>query len=104
MSKPALLLSFPYAFADGARLATILADSGFGAVRVEPVDMPLDLGRVDDAVHQMTRMGVAASAFAAAGPVEQRAAEAAVRAVVARHAASGTVRMQSATWLVAARA
>lgn len=94
----------PYAFADGARLTRILEDGGFGAIRVEPVDVPLDLGRVEEAVNQMTRMGVAASAFAAAGPAEQQAAEAAVRAVVSRHAAGGTVRMQSATWLVEARA
>lgn len=94
----------PYAFADGARVTQLLAASGFGAIRLEPVDVPLDLGPVELAVNQMTRMGVAASAFSAAGPAEQQAAEAAVRAVVSRHAAGGTVRMQSATWLVSARA
>mgnify|MGYP002380509440 CR=1 FL=1 len=95
----------PYAFADGVRLAGLLADAGFSGVRVDPLDTPLDLGPVDEAVVQMTRMGLAASAYAAAAPEAQAAAEAAIRAVLERHVApGGTVRMASATWLVGARA
>jgi SAM-dependent methyltransferase len=93
----------PYASADGDRLRGILAGAGFGAVELAPLDLPLELGPVDEAVVQMTRMGLAASAFAAATPAEQQAAAAAVRAVLGRHAAGGTVRMASATWVVTAR-
>ncbi len=92
----------PYAFADGGRLRDILGASGYGAISIDPLDHPLDLGSLDDAVLQMTRMGLAASAFAAAGPAEQQAATAAVRAALEPHAVGGTVRMASATWLVRA--
>lgn len=90
----------PYAFADDARLRDILGASGFGAISIDPLDHPLDLGSPDEAVLQMTRMGLAASAFAAASPAEQQAATAAVRAALEPHVVAGTVRMASATWLV----
>ena len=93
----------PYAFADDVRLRDILGASGYGAIRIDPLDHPLDLGSLDDAVVQMTRMGLAASAFAAASPAEQQAATAAVRAALEPHAVGDTVRMASATWLVSAR-
>lgn len=94
----------PYAFADGARLSGILATAGFGAIRLDPLDLLLDLGPVDQAVVQMTQMGLAASAYAAATPAGQQAAAAAIRAVLGRHAEGGRVRMASATWLVGAQA
>lgn len=93
----------PYAFADDTRLHAILDASGYGAISIEPCDYRLDLGSVDEAVVQMTRMGLAANAFAAASPAEQQAASAAIRAVLERHVESGTVRMASGTWLVGAR-
>ncbi|MEO8443785.1 MAG: class I SAM-dependent methyltransferase [Gammaproteobacteria bacterium] len=93
----------PFAFADAARLRDLLTRSGFASISIDPLDDPLDLGSVDEAVTQMTRMGPAASAFAAASAADQAAALAAVRAALKRHEHNGTVRMASATWLVGAR-
>lgn len=93
----------PYAFADPARLREILARSGYEAISLDPLDQPLDLGSIDDAVVQMTRMGLAASAFAAASTADQAAVVAAIRETLKPHARGGSVRMASATWLVGAR-
>ena len=92
----------PYAFADPVRLRDILTRSGYDAISIEPLDHALDLGSIDDAVTQLTRMGPAASACAAAGADEQAAVDAAIRAALRPHASSGSVRMASATWLVGA--
>ena len=70
----------PYAFADDARLRDILGASGYREITIDPLDHPLDLGSLDDAVVQMTRMGLAASAFAAASPAEQQAVLQEIRA------------------------
>ncbi|MEO8223533.1 MAG: class I SAM-dependent methyltransferase [Gammaproteobacteria bacterium] len=93
----------PFAFADADRLRDLLTRGGFGSISIDPLDEPLDLGSVDEGVTQMTRMGPAASAFAAASAADQAAALAAVRAALKRHETSGAVRMASATWLVGAR-
>ncbi len=93
----------PFAFADAARLREILTRSGYGGISIDALDSPLDLGSIDDAVTQMTRMGPAASAFAAASAADQQAAIAAIRAALRPHVSAGTVRMASATWLVGAR-
>ncbi len=93
----------PFAFADDARLRHILVACGYESITIDRLDHPVDLGSVDEAVVQMTGMGLAANAFAAASPADQQAASAAVRAALEPHAAGGTVRMASATWLVRAR-
>jgi len=93
----------PFAFADAARLRGILEQAGFAGISIEPLDRVLDLGTLDDALAQMTRMGPAAAAFTAAPSDVQQAAARAMRAALEEHAAGGTVRMPSGTWLVRAR-
>jgi len=93
----------PYAFADPARLRDILTRSGYDAISIEPLDQALDLGSIDDAVTQLTRMGPAASAYAAASVDDQVAVVAAIKAALRNHVSAGSVRMASATWLVGAR-
>jgi SAM-dependent methyltransferase len=93
----------PFALADDGRLRQILADSGYAAISIDPFDPTLDLGSLDEAVVQMTRMGPAASAIAAASAADQQAVVAAVRAALEPHAGDGSVRMASGTWLVSAR-
>lgn len=93
----------PFAFADAARLRDILGQSGYTDISIEPHDHVLDLGSMHDAVAQMTRMGPAASAFAAASAADQAAVVGAIRAALMPHQSGGSVRMASATWLAAAR-
>jgi SAM-dependent methyltransferase len=93
----------PFALADPVRLRDILEQSRYADISIEPLDQLLDLGTIDDAVAQMTRMGPAASAFAAASAADQAAVVAAVRTALKPHQSGGSVRMASATWLVAAR-
>ena len=93
----------PFAFADSARLRDILGQSGYTGISIEPLDHLLDLGSIDDAVTQMTRMGPAASAFAAASVADQAAVGSAIRAALKPHQGGGSVRMASATWLASAR-
>lgn len=93
----------PFAFADGARLRDILSRSGYTDISIEPHDHVLDLGRIDDAVNQMTHIGPAASAFAAASAAEQAAVVMAIRTALKPHLSGGSVRMASGTWLAGAR-
>lgn len=94
----------PFAFADGARLRGILADAGFADIDIAAFDTALDLGTIDDAVEQMTRMGPPAAAFAAADAATREAAVSALRAAMAAHVVDGRVKLGSGTWLVRARA
>ena len=94
----------PFAFADVSRLRGILQQAGFGAIGVVPHDEILDLGTLDNALEQVTRMGPAAAAFAAASATEQAAVIAATRVALEARLVEGRVHMPSATWLVTARA
>ena len=93
----------PYAFADAARLRDILTRSGYAAISIDPLDHLLDLGGIDDAVTQLTRMGPAAGAYAIASATDQEAVVVAIRAALKSHLGGGSVRMASATWLVGAQ-
>lgn len=93
----------PFALADGARLRNILGQSGYTDISIEPHDQVLDLGSIDDAVTQMTRIGPASSAFAAASATEQAAVVRAIGAALRPHLSGASVRMASATWLAGAR-
>lgn len=93
----------PFAFADGDRLRGLLADAGFIDIGIEPCDALLDLGTIDHALEQMTRMGPPAAAYAAADAATREAASRAIRAALAARVTDGRVRMPSGTWLVSAR-
>lgn len=93
----------PFAFADASRLRGILQQAGFGAIDISPHDEVLDLGTLDNALEQVTRMGPAAAAFAAASAEDRAAVVTAVRAALEARLVDGRVHMPSATWLVTAR-
>lgn len=93
----------PFAFADAQRLRGILADAGFGAIEIVSHDETLELGTMDDALEQMTRMGPPAAGFAAASAADREAVLAALRATLEPRLVDGRVHMTSGTWLVTAR-
>jgi SAM-dependent methyltransferase len=94
----------PFAFADEARLRTILADAGFDDVEMQRRDLPIPLGATPRA---------AADAVAQIGPVSRLIREVgverlpmildAVEHAVAPHAGSdGHVSLNGSTWIVSA--
>lgn len=93
----------PFAFGDAGRVRRLLADAGYVDVELTPRDLLLELGTVDDAIEQMTGMGPAAPAYAAADATVRAAAVAALRAVLDAHRDGDLVRMPGAVWLVRAR-
>ncbi|MGD9603680.1 MAG: class I SAM-dependent methyltransferase [Gammaproteobacteria bacterium] len=92
----------PFGLADETYLRGVLAGAGFGDIEVRAHRVTLDLGPVEAAVQQMTQMGPAAQAFEDADDSSRERVCDAMRAAVTPHAAGGTVRLDGATWLVAA--
>ncbi len=98
----------PFAFADADRVRGILTQAGFLDVALEPVKMTLSVGGdndLDATVDFVLRMGPTARALRAADDPEllpQIAA--AVRAALAPYKTDAGVRMDSASWIVTARA
>lgn len=92
----------PFAFADDVRLRGLLQQAGFHDIDITAVDQLLDLGTVEEAVQQMTRMGPPAALFAEADVATRAKVMAALERVFAPFLSAGRIRMHSATWLVRA--
>ena len=100
--KPAPGTPGPFAFGDPRRVQDILAAAAFAAITCEPVDLPITLGTVDEALNWLTRMGPAATPLAEAEPAAREAARAAMREVLAAHDTPRGVTLPGAAWLVRA--
>ena len=99
----------PFAFADPDRVREILAGAGFSDVALESVRMPLSIGGgndLDATVDFVLRMGPTARALREADdPALQPHVAASVREALAPYqTAEGGVMMDSASWIVTARA
>jgi SAM-dependent methyltransferase len=97
----------PFAFADPERVRRILAAAGFAEVALEPLEQPLTLGGgrgVDEAADFLLQMGPAGAALREADPAVLPLVRGAVRAALAPFAGEAGIRMDSASWLVSARA
>jgi SAM-dependent methyltransferase len=92
----------PFAFADAERVKGILAAAGFSEIAVTPHDQKVEMGRLDDAVEQCTRVGPLARLLLdypdAVAPVM-----ATLRNTLAEHISDGVVHMDSAVWIFTAR-
>jgi SAM-dependent methyltransferase len=98
----------PFAFADRARVGKILTDAAFGDVQFEDVRRTLRIGAgadVDQTVEFLLQMGPAAAALRESPDPElvPRVA-AAVRTALQPYVTADGVRMDSASWVVTARA
>lgn len=98
----------PFAFADRARVAAILADAGWSDAVAEPVDYANRAGAgpdpVADAVSFFTRIGPAAPLLRELPPAARETALARVAAVCEKHRAGDAVHFPAAAWLWTARA
>ena len=93
----------PFAFADAARVRSILGAAGFDAIGVDALDRDLVLGdALDEAVGFALAFGTAARLLVDADDATRARARDAIAAVVAPFAA-GPVRMPGAAWMVTAR-
>lgn len=98
----------PFAFADEARVAAILADSGWREARATPIDYANRAGEgadaVADAVSFFSRIGPAAPLLRELAPAAREAALARLAAVCAQRHTGGAIDFPAAAWLWTARA
>jgi len=97
----------PAAFADPQRVRDILAGAGWREVAVEPLDIEVGGGDLEETTALMTRVGPLGHALRNAGGGRELidAAQDAVRGAVRRFLkADGKAWMPSASWIVTARA
>lgn len=98
----------PFAFAEEARVAGILADSGWREARATPIDYAYRAGEgpdaVADAVSFFSRIGPAAPLLRELPPAAREAALARLAAVCADHHNNDAVEFPAAAWLWTARA
>lgn len=96
----------PFAFADGARLRTILADAGFVDLEVRAHDEDMALGGegIEAAVRSVTQIGPLGAALNGASEALREQAKAAVRAMFQGHLGPRGVTFAAGVWLVTARA
>lgn len=91
----------PFAFADEARVRTILADAGFSDISIQPQDMPAGGNSLEDSIRLALRVGPLGRILRdhpqALGPVVE-----AIRRAFSEHLTDGRLYLPSATWIVTA--
>jgi ubiquinone/menaquinone biosynthesis C-methylase UbiE len=95
----------PFSFANEHRVRAILELAGFTTVRLEAIDLHLDLavgGGLDAAVDTALGIGPASRALDGQPPELRRAAAESIRAALARHRAGNSVPLPAALWIVTA--
>ncbi len=93
----------PFAFADGARVRTILADAGYDAIAVERFDTPMVLGAdAQDAAALAMELGPLGSLVRTHGG--GAAVRDAVTAALGAHETAQGIVLEGSAWLVSARA
>ena len=94
----------PFAFADDARLVSILDRAGLREIKVKPLDTTVNMGAsVDDALTEALTIGPLARAAAELDEATRGKIRARIRPVIARHQTSYGVVAPAAVWLVSAR-
>jgi hypothetical protein len=98
----------PFAFADRARVQSLLESSGWAQVAFEPFDFAMVAGAGDhpvgEAVEYFSAIGPAARAAAELGPEQRDRFLERVRELARRNLHEGMVALRAATWIVTARA
>ncbi|MDA0823841.1 MAG: methyltransferase domain-containing protein [Proteobacteria bacterium] len=100
--KPAPGTPGPFSLADPERVKQIMSAAGFVDINLSPIDEKLNLGKVDEALSFMTKLGPAAQPLREATDDQRRLAIAAMRAVLESNSTDGVVWMPGAVWLVEA--
>lgn len=97
----------PFAFADRARIATILKQGGWEGVAIDPFDFPMVVGGGDDPVEDAVRyfgtIGPAAVAARAMNDADRAAFFDKLRQLARNNRRDGLVALPAAGWIVTAR-
>ena len=97
----------PFAFADEARVATLLEQAGWGGIEAEPVDFTYIAGAGDDpvgdALDYFSRIGPAARAMRELDPDKRANFRSEMATLLRNHLADGTVVFQAAAWVWTAK-
>jgi ubiquinone/menaquinone biosynthesis C-methylase UbiE len=94
----------PFAFADPDWVREILDAAGFSNINLEPMEQTMALGKMDEAVAYMMRMGPSAAEIAAAPEEKRKAVADAISAAFAEFNGPGGVMGPCATWIITADA
>lgn len=95
----------PFAFANLARIRTILAAAGFDAITARPLELTGEFGEtLEDGVQYMMGFGPISRMLSPASELERARAKAALTEALRPYAAKGTITMGVSQWLVTARA
>jgi hypothetical protein len=93
----------PFAFADDARIRTILAGAGYRGIRIEKLDTVMDMGAtVEDAAEQALRVGPLSRAAADLDEKTRADIRKVVRDALAPFATPAGIAPPAACWLVRA--
>jgi len=92
----------PFAFADAGRVRSLLLDAGFRSVTIEPFDMRIGGGGIDQTLKLALRIGPLGSALREHPQFKDRVSDA-VRDVLAHYVTPQGVLMSAAVWIVLAR-
>jgi len=95
----------PFAFADPARIDSLLRSAGFAAPAIAPLDFDFVVGAgedaVADAVHYFGRIGPVARLLRDLGPEDRRRALDEVAGIAAARLSDGRIAFRAAAWIVA---
>jgi SAM-dependent methyltransferase len=95
----------PFAFADEGRIRDILEGAGFAGVRLEPVDLALDIGigrGIESALETALAVGPTSRALEGQPPELRTAAAESIRAALRRYQAGNVIALPGAIWIVTA--
>jgi SAM-dependent methyltransferase len=92
----------PFAFADPSRVRSILADSGYGSVTINPFDADIGGADVDQTLKLALRIGPLGRALREHPEFVGNVTDA-VRDVLSKYLTSNGVRMPAAVWIALAR-
>jgi len=92
----------PFAFADPSRVRSILADSGYGSVTINPFDADIGGADLEQTLKLALAIGPLGRALREHPEVADKAVDA-VRDVLSKYLTSKGVRMPAAVWIVLAR-
>jgi SAM-dependent methyltransferase len=96
-----------FSFAGTDRIARVLGQAGFDAIRTETLDLEVDVARgkgLDEAAASVVMVGPASRALEGQMPEIRRAAVASVRSALVPYAKGATVPLAAAIWIVTATA
>lgn len=93
----------PFSLGERGRLEYLLDAAGFRDLRLETVDIDMQMGNLDDAGHMATQLGPAAKVIQEAPDEDREAAVAAIKEALREYQTPSGVVIPSAAWIAAAQ-